>query len=279
MYHSFPYLCFMYRISIIKDSIVRSNDSQRMRLTTSTERNRVQQRIVLICFLNTNNIVKRDHDVFLGDLEFENVDPLSADEFEDGKWDESKVMGSKGYYRDGKKLSSSVPSTIVNYFDENYEYEMRIKKYNELLADVRKPLEYKDDGKKKDKKSTSRWGRKGKKEEKKKEEKKPVPTEPDEITPKPFPSMDASVLHAKAVTDSQGDTVNQYPTKISVLPSDATYLGREGVAPTGVWSDSSLTKVYILPLGSHKIDDYEVSIHYCYYNRMHQPCLILLSVF
>ena len=159
-------------------------------------------------------------------------------------------------------MSSSTPHNIVYFSDDNYDYLEKVQKYNELIADVRKPLEYKDDSKKK-KKENSLWGRRAKrdKERDKKETKpkvdavaKPV------ITPKPFAFTTAAELHTKALDASQGSTVNLYPTKIVTLPTDASYMGREGIPPQGNWNDPDYLKLYLIPVGIHKLDDYEVSL-------------------
>ena len=116
----------------------------------------------------TNAVVSRDHNIFLGDLEFEGVDPLSLSEFENGVWDNSRVSGEKEYYKNGKKLESSIPTDIVNYLDSNYDYIEAEKQFRELIADVSKPLEYKDDKSKGgSNKKKSFWGKRTRKEERK----------------------------------------------------------------------------------------------------------------
>lgn len=207
--------------------------------------------------------MNRDHNVFIGDLEFEGVDPLASDEFEDGVWNEAKVVGFKSYYKGDKKLTPSSPLTIVDYIDDNFDYELQTKRYNELLEDVRKPLEYKNDGKKKDKKSGSRWGRKGKEEQAREKEKKKAAKEKKAagvVTPPPLEFSLASDLYKKALADLQEGNTNSYPTKLVTRPADASYLGRQGVSPQGVWADDSLTKIYIVPLGVHKVENYEVEV-------------------
>lgn len=207
-------------------------------------------------------VVTREHPIYVGDLEFTSVDPLSSDEFENGKWSSSKVSSSSKYYRDGSKLSSSTPHNIVHFSDDNFDYLEKVKKYNELIEDVRKPLEYKDDSKKK-KKENSRWGRRAKRDQErdKKETKPKVDADANPvITPKPFAFTKASELHTKALADSQGSTLNLYPTKIVSLPTDASYMGREGIPPQGNWNDPTYLKLYVIPVGIHKLDDYEVSL-------------------
>ena len=123
-------------------------------------------RIYLV--LVTNAVVSRDHNIFLGDLEFEGVDPLSLSEFENGLWENSRVSGEKEYYKNGKKLESSIPTDIVNYLDSNYDYIEAEKQFRELIADVSKPLEYKDDKSKGgSNKKKSFWGKRTRKEERK----------------------------------------------------------------------------------------------------------------
>lgn len=192
---------------------------------------------------------------------------MSLDEFENGKWDEAKVSGSKSYYKGDKKLSPSVYSNIIDYFDENYDYEAYTKRYNELIEDVRKPLEYKNDGKKKDEKKSSRWGRKGKEEQEREKQKKKAAKEKKEaggvVTAPPLEFTLAEELYKKAVSESQSGSPNDYSKKMAVLPADASYMGREGVSPQGVWADDSLLKIYIIPMGVHTIDNYEVEISWC----------------
>ena len=68
------------------------------------------------------HIVKDRHPVFLGDLQFEGVDPLAEDEFDNGIWDISRVNGYKSYYKGGRTLSpsESLPS-VITYFDDKYD--------------------------------------------------------------------------------------------------------------------------------------------------------------
>ena len=216
--------------------------------------------ILVVCVFN--NIVKRNHDIFLGDLEFDGVDPLSLDEFENGKWNEAKVSGSKSYYKGDKKLSPSVYTNIIDYIDENFDYEAYTKRYNELIEDVRKPLEYKNDGKKKDDKKSSRWGRKGKEEQEREKQNKKAAKDKKEaggiVTAPPLEFSLAEDLYQKALTDSQSGSTNDYAKKVAVRPNDASYMGREGVSPQGIWAEDSLLKIYLIPMGVHKVNNYEV---------------------
>ena len=107
----------------------------------------------------------------LGDLTFAGVDPLSEDEFENGIWDMSRVKGYQSYYKDGKTLTPSQPLDTLDYSDDNYDYVAKDKVYRDLIADVSKELEYKEDKKKGDNKKKSRWGRKSARGPEKKEEK------------------------------------------------------------------------------------------------------------
>ena len=113
----------------------------------------------------------KDHVIYLGDLNLAGVDPLSEDEFENDIWDIARVKGYQNYYKEGKVLSSSKPVSVLDYWDDNYDYVAQDKKYRDLIADVSRELEYKDDKKKGDKKK-SRWGKKSQKGKDKTEEKK-----------------------------------------------------------------------------------------------------------
>ena len=190
----------------------------------------------------------------LGDLTFAGVDPLSEDEFENGIWDMSRVKGYQSYYKDGKTLTPSQPLDTLDYSDDNYDYVAKDKVYRDLIADVSKELEYKEDKKKGDNKKKSRWGRKSARGPEKKEEKPANKDDeksiPKVVTPPPLQYNLASALHAKALQDlPQLTTPNQmYSRFLQPLPPQESYLGRDPQAPQGIWAKPG-TKLYVVPLG------------------------------
>lgn len=72
----------------------------------------------------------KDHVIYLGDLNLAGVDPLSEDEFENDIWDIARVKGYQNYYKEGKVLSSSKPVSVLDYWDDNYDYVAQDKKYS-----------------------------------------------------------------------------------------------------------------------------------------------------
>ena len=128
------------------------------------------------------------------------------------------------------------------------------KVYRDLIADVSKELEYKEDKKKGDNKKKSRWGRKSARGPEKKEEKPANKDDeksiPKVVTPPPLQYNLASALHAKALQDlPQLTTPNQmYSRFLQPLPPQESYLGRDPQAPQGIWAKPG-TKLYVVPLG------------------------------
>ena len=207
-------------------------------------------------------IVKDNHPVFLGDLQFEGVDPLAEDEFDNGIWDISRVNGYKSYYKGGKTLPPSEPlPSIITYFDDNYDFVAEDKKYRDLIAEVSKTLEYKDDKKKGDEKKKSKWGKKSRKGPEKKEEKKKQEEDdstPVVVTAPPLEYTEASILHKKALEDLPTLTAtNEALSRIQTPVIVDNVIGRQPITPQGVWADSTKTKLYIIPLGG-RVSSYEV---------------------
>ena len=207
-------------------------------------------------------IVKDRQPVFLGDLQFEGVDPLAEDEFDNGIWDISRVNGYKSYYKGGKTLSPSEPlSSIITYFDDNHDFIAEDKKYRDLIAEVSKTLEYKDDKKKGEDKKKSKWGKKSRKGPEKKEEKKKQDSDdstPAVVTAPPLEYTEASILHKKALEDLPTlTTTNQALSRIQTPAVVDNVIGRQSIAPQDVWADSTKTKLYIIPLGG-RVSSYEV---------------------
>ena len=214
-----------------------------------------------------NALVTREQDVFVGDLEFDGVDALSISEFKDGVWDIARVTGAKSYYKDGKKLETSTPLSVVNYIDKNFDYIEMDKQFRELIADVSKPLEYKDDKKKGDSnKKKSRWGKKTRHSE----EKGPktidmgVPTPdpnapPPVLTPPPIGSTPASELHAAALTQMATGTPTLAASKI-VKHSQVSGVGIESPVPQGDWNAPEKIKLYVVPIGVYVEGQYEVGV-------------------
>ena len=115
----------------------------------------------------TNGVVQKDHDVFLNDLEYDGVDPLGASALQNAQSESGIVAEDKWYSYEKKKLSSSSPLRIVDYFDPSFDYVNENKKYRELLTEVNKELEYKSEKKGDAGKKKGRWGSKSKKAEEK----------------------------------------------------------------------------------------------------------------
>ena len=113
----------------------------------------------------TNGVVQKDHDVFLNDLEYDGVDPLGASALQNAQSESGIVAEDKWYSYEKKKLSSSSPLRIVDYFDPSFDYVNENKKYRELLTEVNKELEYKSEKKGDAGKKKGRWGSKSKKAE------------------------------------------------------------------------------------------------------------------
>ena len=106
----------------------------------------------------TNGVVQKDHDVFLNDLEYDGVDPLGASALQNAQSESGIVAEDKWYSYEKKKLSSSSPLRIVDYFDPSFDYVNENKKYRELLTEVNKELEYKSEKKGDAGKKKGRWG-------------------------------------------------------------------------------------------------------------------------
>lgn len=109
--------------------------------------------------------MQKDHDVFLNDLEYDGVDPLGASALQNAQSESGIVAEDKWYSYEKKKLSSSSPLRIVDYFDPSFDYVNENKKYRELLTEVNKELEYKSEKKGDAGKKKGRWGSKSKKAE------------------------------------------------------------------------------------------------------------------
>ena len=214
-----------------------------------------------------NVVVTREHDIFVGDLEFDSVDALSISEFNNGVWDIARVTGAKNYYRNGKKLEASTPLSVVNYIDRNYDYIEVDKQFRELIADVSKPLEYKDDKKKGDSnKKKSRWGKKSRHSEEKGPKTidmgvaTPDPNAPPPVlTPPPIKSTPASELHATALTQMAAGTPTRASSKI-VKHSQVSGVGIESPVPQGNWNDPDKIKLYVVPIGVYADGQYEVCV-------------------
>ena len=205
----------------------------------------------------------KDHVIYLGDLNLAGVDPLSEDEFENDIWDIARVKGYQNYYKEGKVLSSSKPVSVLDYWDDNYDYVAQDKKYRDLIADVSRELEYKDDKKKGDKKK-SRWGKKSQKGKDKTEEKKQIVPEsgaPNVVTPPPMVVPLASKIHLQALEERDSlTTLNLASSRIlSPLTPPTSFLGQVPQAPSEGWSDSSRIKLYVIPVGG-QVKTYEVRI-------------------
>lgn len=208
-------------------------------------------------------VVTKDHVIHLGDLSFAGVDPLSEDEFENGIWDLARVKGYKNYYKEGNVLSSSKPVPVVDYSDDNYDYVAQDKKYRDLIADVSRELEYKDD-KKKGEKKKSRWGKKSPKGKDKTEEKKPDTPEDTTtkvVTPPPMVVPLASEIHSQALKERDSLTILNLGSSriLSPLAPPTSFLGQAPQTPSGSWSDSSQIKLYVIPIGG-QVRTYEVGL-------------------
>ena len=214
-----------------------------------------------------NNVVSRDHNIFLGDLEFEGVDPLSLSEFENGEWDHSRVSGEKEYYKNGKKLESSIPTDIVNYLDSNYDYLEAEKQFRDLIADVSKPLEYKDDKSKGgSNKKKSFWGKRKRKEEPKGPKSidtgasTPDPNAPPPVvTPPPLNAKKAADLHTLSVSQAAQGAENRARSKF-VSHTPIQHVGIEAPVPQGDWIAADKIKLYVVPVGVHYEGQYEVGV-------------------
>lgn len=222
-------------------------------------------RIYLV--LVTNAVVSRDHNIFLGDLEFEGVDPLSLSEFENGLWENSRVSGEKEYYKNGKKLESSIPTDIVNYLDSNYDYIEAEKQFRELIADVSKPLEYKDDKSKGgSNKKKSFWGKRTRKEERKGSKSIDMGVSaadpnapPPVVTPPPLNSKKATDLHTLSVSQAAQGVDNSAKSKF-VYHTPIQNVGIEAPVPQGDWIAADKIKLYVVPVGVHYEGQYEVGV-------------------
>ena len=215
--------------------------------------------------LRSNTLVSRDHNIFLGDLEFEGVDPLSVSEFENGVWDKSRVSGEKEYYKNGKKLESSIPLDIVDYKDDNYDYIETEKRFRDLMTDVSKPLEYKDDKSKgNSNKKKSFWGKRKRRDEPKTSPAVDVgvaTTDPNApppvVTPAPLNAKRASDLHELSLTQSTQGVDNSARSKF-VYHTPIANVGIESSVPQGDWIASDKIKLYVVPVGVHSEGQYEV---------------------
>lgn len=172
-------------------------------------------------------------------------------------------------------LSPSEPIPVLSYFDDNYDYVAQDKKYRDLVADVSKELEYKEDKKKGDSKKKSKWGKKTPKGKEKAEEKKADSQDdgvPKIVTPPPMVVPLASEIHAKAVQDRDSITTPNLASSriLPPLTPSASYLGQQPQAPQGVWGDSSLIKLYVIPIGG-RVTTYEVSFHSYINHRKQVP--------
>lgn len=215
--------------------------------------------------LDSNILVSREHNVYLGDLEFEGVDPLSLSEFENGVWDKSRVSGEKGYYKNGKKLDPSLPLDIVNYMDNNYDYIEKNKQFRDLIADVSKPLEYKDDKQKGDgSKKKSKWGKRKKRDEPKQSKgidmgvSTPDPNAPPPVvTPPPISFKKQSDLHVESLAQASQGVENRAKSKF-VFHTPIQNVGIEAPVPQGDWITAEKIKLYVVPIGIHYEGQYEV---------------------
>lgn len=82
----------------------------------------------------------------------------------------------------------------------------------------------------------------------------------------------ASEIHAKAVQDRDSITTPNLASSriLPPLTPSASYLGQQPQAPQGVWGDSSLIKLYVIPIGG-RVTTYEVSFHSYLNHRKQVP--------
>ena len=199
----------------------------------------------------------KTHNVFLGDLEIESIDPLGLDEFENGRWESTKATTIKD-----KKLSPSTHQNVVDYFDQDFDYMERDKVYNELMADVSKGLEYKEEKKKgAEEGKKSRWGRRNRQEEerqrleKEREAKQKALEEAmssgSTLAPPELNAKNAADVYAEALKGAS-TAVDHSKSKAVQPTEEGMEVGRSEIAPQGAWADAEKVKLYVVPIGLHR---------------------------
>ena len=212
--------------------------------------------------------MQKDHDVFLNDLEYDGVDPLGASALQNAQSESGIVAEDKWYSYEKKKLSSSYPLRIVDYFDPSFDYVNENKKYRELLTEVNKELEYKSEKKGDAGKKKGRWGSKSKKAEERASSRAETVANGVAESAKPLPSgvgmldqfqgKTAAQLHQEALAQAATAPDNAAVKKVVRLTAPGESVGRTAAAPEGAWSDAARLKLYVVPLGVHLAGQYAV---------------------
>ena len=210
----------------------------------------------------TNGVVQKDHDVFLNDLEYDGVDPLGASALQNAQSESGIVAEDKWYSYEKKKLSSSSPLRIVDYFDPSFDYVNENKKYRELLTEVNKELEYKSEKKGDAGKKKGRWGSKSKKAEERASSRAETVANGVAESAKPaefvFQGKTAAQLHQEALAQAATAPDNAAVKKVVRLTAPGESVGRTAAPPEGAWSDTARLKLYVVPLGVHLAGQYAV---------------------
>lgn len=206
--------------------------------------------------------MQKDHDVFLNDLEYDGVDPLGASALQNAQSESGIVAEDKWYSYEKKKLSSSSPLRIVDYFDPSFDYVNENKKYRELLTEVNKELEYKSEKKGDAGKKKGRWGSKSKKAEERASSRAETVANGVAESAKPaefvFQGKTAAQLHQEALAQAATAPDNAAVKKVVRLTAPGESVGRTAAAPEGAWSDTARLKLYVVPLGVHLAGQYAV---------------------
>ena len=201
--------------------------------------------------------------MFLNDLEYGGVDPLGASAMQNKPSESGIAAEEKWYSYEKKKLSSSSPLQIVDYFDPSFDYVNENKKYRELLTEVNKELEYKSEKKGDGGKKKVRWGSKSKKAEERASSRGAETVangvaESAKSAEFVFQGKTAAQLHQEALAQAATAQENAAVKKVVRLTAPGESVGRAAALPEGAWSEPGRLKVYVVPLGVHLSGQYAV---------------------
>lgn len=203
--------------------------------------------------------------MFLNDLENGGVDPLSASSMQNSLSESGITAEEKWYSYEKKKLTSSSPLRVLDYFDPSFDYVNENKNYRDLLAEVNKELEYKSEKKGEEGKKKGRWGSKSKKAEERASARasETVSNGVVEGSKSPeftFQGKTAAQLHQETLAQAATAQDNAAAAKVVHLTAPGESVSRAAVQPEGAWSEAGRLKVYVVPLGVHLAGQYTVDV-------------------